>query len=464
MKKLIFISLVLVLISVFLVVANNQVARGTAVTSITQGSQGCQNLRIGVVGASNMVRRGFQTELKRLCPGSEVVINAEGGRSPAYQVDNLLPNLLNLNLNVLIISPSGNGVCNTQQQHVEPTIQMLTQAKALGIRTVVLGVSPRPTNLNCVKSFNNNLIINKLGRHDLIDNVVDVYELLKDVNNENDCTILCEKDLQRHWNSAGSRKVAQAVQGVLSSEISTVTQPQQTATVSQCQNCICIEPVCNEIDNVWTQIASFVDPIHSSKIWDPGAGWTSPPVVSTVTTPGQKSPVGNVPLSGQLSVILTGQHCLNEQKITEILSSSPLVDHAGTILAMSDKYKIKEEIFLAMVKKESNYATAGAGSNSFNPSNIRPTSCQTCSWRCDQIYNAGSSGNFCNYQTWERGIESWFALIARGNPYVAGGKTTVDEIIPTYCPPEDCVRGDPTAPQKYVDFVKETVKSYDCQS
>jgi len=170
----------------------------------------------------------------------------------------------------------------------------------------------------------------------------------------------------------------------------------------------------------------------------------------------------------RLSVVLSGtdEPCLTEAKIAEILdeAQSPLTDYAREIAQYSEIQNIKPEIFLAFMKKESNYGTTGAGAKSFNPGNIRPTTCTTCAWYCDQVYTTRDSGTFCNYGDWDTGIQAWFTLIETGRPYIGGGNVLVEDIVPSYCPPTPVDEGGcgEEGTQRYIDQIYSFVEDYGC--
>ncbi|MBI4053261.1 MAG: hypothetical protein HY394_04445 [Candidatus Diapherotrites archaeon] len=69
----------------------------------------------------------------------------------------------------------------------------------------------------------------------------------------------------------------------------------------------------------------------------------------------------------------------------------------------------------------SSYGSHSIGNIRYN-SRINPA---ICSFNCR---------GYCGYATWDKGIYSWFRLIANSNSYMAGGKKTVDTIVPVFAP------------------------------
>ncbi len=138
---------------------------------------------------------------------------------------------------------------------------------------------------------------------------------------------------------------------------------------------------------------------------------------------------------------------LTAEEIEIILAeaNSPMQGQGKHILQCAKKYDLRPEAFLAFAQMDSSMGTKGIGARSYNPTNIRPSTNHL--WSCDDISISSSSGKFCNYHSWDRGIEAWFQLINKN--YIGKNKTTVEAILPNFAPSSE------NNTQKYIDFVTD---------
>ncbi len=117
------------------------------------------------------------------------------------------------------------------------------------------------------------------------------------------------------------------------------------------------------------------------------------------------------------------------------------------------KYNIDPLIAIAFFRRESNFGICPGSSDckprwrrSMGNIKYRPGQCER--------FNGWRDGEFCAYPTWADSVRHWFWLIANSSNYVAGGKTTVDEIVPKYHSGHDSPI---PADVKYINDVKRWV-------
>jgi len=268
----------------------------------------CPKGTVGVVGASNTVSlpaaRSYVDVLKEICPSTNFVIGAVAGWGPKYQYqgysgnkgtvgDSVFVPVLNQNLEILILSPSGNLVSDSSS-HRDYVVKMADDAKTNNpdMKVVVLDVSPRKVNIDFVKDFNLNLLSIKLGS-DNIDQAVDIYSVLNDPNDDGTCAFCSSDGL--HWTKVGDERVALKIfydvfigqsgdlnlptgdgksnnvisKGSPSTASSSTTTTGTTTTkrvdkiVADCQS----TQTCKEIDEVWSTRVSLALG-GNGKVWD----------------------------------------------------------------------------------------------------------------------------------------------------------------------------------------------------
>ena len=111
----------------------------------------CNSQKIGIVGASNTVESTSRWSgiLKSKCSGSQFFIEAKSGYSPVQQASELLPSVLAKKPDLVIISPSGNGI-DQDAAHLAAVKDMAKKAKAAGAKVAVLSITPRKYYCYCV--------------------------------------------------------------------------------------------------------------------------------------------------------------------------------------------------------------------------------------------------------------------------------------------------------------------------
>jgi len=152
------------------------------------------------------------------------------------------------------------------------------------------------------------------------------------------------------------------------------------------------------------------------------------------------SSIGAVGETGGCSVVPEGQNmvvtsetpCLSAEFINNILKDSPAKGLGNKFVDYSRKYGIDDAVALAFFGKESTFGTAGVAKKTRSVGNIKYTS------NCDFEYINTDGAKFCGYDSWDKGIEAWYKLIKNSQNYVGGGKITVEEILPKYCPESEC--------------------------
>jgi hypothetical protein len=150
--------------------------------------------------------------------------------------------------------------------------------------------------------------------------------------------------------------------------------------------------------------------------------------------------------SGPYSVL--GKPTLSADFINKVLAAynSPAAGKGQALYDLGVKYGIDPAFALAFFMHESTFGTAGEAQTTKSLGNLRCYPGATC---VDQ-----DRGGYASYPTWEAGFEAWYQLIR--NYYVAQlGKTTIDQIIPTYAPPSD--NNNDSA---YINSLKQTISAW----
>ncbi len=276
----------------------------------------------------------------------------------------------------------------------------------------------------------------------------------------------------------------------------TASSPTATSSTSTITSTVISNPQrLQEIDVVWagfmgqawSGIGRYVNPTNANSVWETLTNsWKS----FTVTYPNYQYH------SEKMSVL--GEPSLTEERIKVILVNavSPAKDSYATFYREGVRSRIDPAFALAFFKHESNYGKAGVAEKTNSISNRRvPGSCaynaSACfeeraslgsslgcqvdcdTGACDFVYcnkrydSCTGEGNncyscYCGYNDWDKSIPQWFDLI-KGPTYVGAGKTTVDDIIPTYSPASDNEGGGSKGEQSvrdYIEDVKNTVIRY----
>jgi len=119
-----------------------------------------------------------------------------------------------------------------------------------------------------------------------------ISEQLVKLNQEQGLQFLNEVNADEHTPLGGSQEVTVMGNGISQLSVgnvdpAVVVVPGSTATsasssLSLPSSDFCQSSLCNEIDNVWSQIRGYFTEELKNKIYDPGAGWILPPI-SVVT-------------------------------------------------------------------------------------------------------------------------------------------------------------------------------------
>ena len=201
MKKLFAYLLLVILCAITFITVVAQVEQGTLGGKVVEKYEGCAGKRIGLVGASNTVDMDTSGKplagawsnaniIKEFCPGATVFLQAKGGTWPGVQVSLVQAVLQNDNLDYVILDPSANGQQTsssvTPEEYKKAAINLaqLVKDKNKNIKVIMLTNTPTkgaaggygtPEAIQRIKTFNVDLLNNKLGRSDLIDYAVDTY-------------------------------------------------------------------------------------------------------------------------------------------------------------------------------------------------------------------------------------------------------------------------------------------------
>ncbi len=95
------------------------------------------------------------------------------------------------------------------------------------------------------------------------------------------------------------------------------------------------------------------------------------------------------------------------------------------------KYKIDPLVALAFFRQESNFGICPGSERCRARERRSIGNIKYRRGQCEQ-FNGWNDNSFCAYPTWQDSVRHWFWLIASSYNYVAGGKTTVEEIVPRY--------------------------------
>ncbi|MBN1941163.1 MAG: glucosaminidase domain-containing protein [Candidatus Diapherotrites archaeon] len=134
-----------------------------------------------------------------------------------------------------------------------------------------------------------------------------------------------------------------------------------------------------------------------------------------------------------------GKPSMHIVKINTVLQNTPLKEQGKHIHELARKYNIDPAFALAFFRKESKFGALGLGAKNKNPGNLRKPNSKT---------------GFQKFDSWEKGIEAWFKLIANGSHYYKKGRYTIEEIVPIYAPPSENLT------RKYISDIKEFVQEH----
>jgi hypothetical protein len=249
----------------------------------------CENLKIGIVGASNVVRgnsggTGWIQQLRIKCPTSTFIVSAKGGEHSLKQYQNKFPELKsktnNLkDLDILIISPSGNNIpnqdnppyCFQEKVAIDPVKSMAQEAKSAGVKKVVVfNVNSRDNKQKaCVKPYNDRLA-QVVSSDSNIDQLIDIYTLLDDPSNPGTCKY-CSSSDQLHWRIPDGQNIvslevySKLFQGVSSSQKGAGTKVSAGGKTFSSATFQGTDSE-RELDEVWNRISGFVG-THSGDVF-----------------------------------------------------------------------------------------------------------------------------------------------------------------------------------------------------
>jgi len=189
---------------------------------------------------------------------------------------------------------------------------------------------------------------------------------------------------------------------------------------------------------------SLLLPYSGGKVYDIQVGgelantWqTKQPIKPKVELPKQ---------TGPYSVL--GKPTITADFINKVLQDygSPAAGKGKALYDLGVQYGIDPVYALAFFLHESGFGTQGEARVTHSLGNLRCIPNYDC---IDQ-----DRGGYASFPSWEEGFKAWYALIR--NLYVAQwGKTTIDQIIPTYAP-----RADNNDEKAYINAVKHSVDTW----
>lgn len=148
---------------------------------------------------------------------------------------------------------------------------------------------------------------------------------------------------------------------------------------------------------------------------------------------------------------ITGKQSLNAAFIDQVLATaqSPMQGAGALFIRLGLQYHIDAAYVLAIFHHESNYGLTGEARASRSPGNLR----------CLDLAHYGDLGTWCKdayawFPTWSSGLVALYRLLA-GPLYVAGGLTTIEQVIPRWAP-----SGDGNNPAQYIADVLADVASW----
>jgi hypothetical protein len=157
--------------------------------------------------------------------------------------------------------------------------------------------------------------------------------------------------------------------------------------------------------------------------------------------------------TGPYSVL--GKPTISAAFINEVLAAyhSPAAGKGQALYDLGVQYGIDPAFALAFFMHESTFGTAGEARITLALGNLRCIPNRPCVNTQGTPCQAGQSC-YAKFYSWEDGFQAWYQLIR--NLYVADwGKTTIDQIIPTYAPPTD--NNDDSA---YINALKQSISAW----
>lgn len=195
-------------------------------------------------------------------------------------------------------------------------------------------------------------------------------------------------------------------------------------------------------ENALAEFAKTLDPKNSSPLakWvvEKYQEWKRYSVVAAESAAGAGAGQGGTanvatggcapPKQGEKLSMLSERPCLSAEFVDQILASagSPAAGTGKYFVQYGQQYGIDNAIALAFFKQESTYGKFGVANKTKSVGNIK---CPQSTIKYDFM-----SGAFCGWNSWQGGIEAWFAYIKTSKHYFPQGKTTVDDILPIYAP------------------------------
>ena len=355
MKKLFAYLLLVILCAITFITVVAQVEQGTLGGKVVEKYEGCAGKRIGLVGASNTVDMDTSGKplagawsnaniIKEFCPGATVFLQAKGGTWPGVQVSLVQAVLQNDNLDYVILDPSANGQQTsssvTPEEYKKAAINLaqLVKDKNKNIKVIMLTNTPTkgaaggygtPEAIQRIKTFNVDLLNNKLGRSDLIDYAVDTYSATESSPGSDTCGYCAGANGGLgdgiHFGPAGRRVVMKTVMDTVfgkSTAVPTFNGPivgQSSPTVSGAispasvysggENCLSKQR-CDEIDSVWLKIVIWINSARKGYVYDAIRGWIpyQEKLPTAVITP------GITPIPGAAANFCVAAYGTNEQK------------------------------------------------------------------------------------------------------------------------------------------------------
>lgn len=157
--------------------------------------------------------------------------------------------------------------------------------------------------------------------------------------------------------------------------------------------------------------------------------------------------------TGPYSVL--SQPTISAAFINEVLAAyhSPAAGKGQALYDLGIQYGIDPAFALAFFMHESTFGTAGEARITLALGNLRCIPNRPCVNTEGTPCQPGQSC-YAKFYSWEDGFQAWYQLIR--NLYVADwGKTTIDQIIPTYAPPSD--NNNDSA---YINSLKESISAW----
>lgn len=157
--------------------------------------------------------------------------------------------------------------------------------------------------------------------------------------------------------------------------------------------------------------------------------------------------------TGPYSVL--GKPTITAAFINQVLAAyhSPAAGKGQALYDYGVQYDIDPAFALAFFMHESSFGTAGEARLTLALGNLRCIPNRPCVNTQGTACQQGQSC-YAKFYSWEDGFQGWYQLIR--NLYVADwGKTTIDQIIPTYAPPSD--NNDDSA---YINSLKQSIAAW----